>query len=505
MLKKISILILPLIFISLFSFRMQSAYASGGMNGYMTNLLTDIQSLSPTAYQGQQRGFFVGGSMEIPPQGTTIQPFSATLPHLSFNGCGGIDLTMGGFSYLNFKYLVQKLQGILQAAPAFAFEIGLKVLSEQAGGVMNDLEAATDAINDLNLNSCKSMDNIVNVASGAINSGINNLKAKQATSNSQATGGSSWFGSALTSTISSVGSSWNNFVNNAVSQAKQQSQSGTNPLINFGLPTSTPSLLDVASGNVSVAFPNLIPIIRYYAGDVVPVKQTTGQAVSSTTAYEYPCSPDTTTNYSALAKNIVNDGEIWGANINTNDPDGFCSNTQEYTFTPLKQQVRQDVLNIESSVQTDSQVTPQEVALINSSPLPILPFLQVIGLTNSPAEESVLVGPLAKTIAYSIVAQLINETAGIVAQGVNGAQITLKDGTNTAGPTISSSKKLLKHLDMLATSAENEYMKNYKKTIAIYGSFLRMYATYKAIVQNTLSKDKLAAAYSFQKNVAQGY
>jgi hypothetical protein len=33
---------------------------------------------------------------------------------------------------------------------------------------MNDLEAATDAINDLNLNSCKSMDNIVNVASGRL-------------------------------------------------------------------------------------------------------------------------------------------------------------------------------------------------------------------------------------------------------------------------------------------------------------------------------------------------
>ena len=505
--KRIYILILTLIFISLFSFKISSAYASGGMNGYMTNLLTDIQSLSPTAYQGQQRGFFVGGSMEIPPQGTTIQPFSATLPHLSFNGCGGIDLTMGGFSYLNFKYLVQKLQGILQAAPAFAFEIGLKVLSEQAGGVMNDLEAATDAINDLNLNSCKSMDNIVNVASGAINSSINNLKAKQATSNSQATGGSSWFGSALTSTISSVGSSWNSFVSNAASQAKQQSQSGTNPLINFGLPTSTPSLLDVASGNVSTAFPNLIPIMRYYVGDVVPVKQTnpSTQAVSSTTAYEYPCNPESTTNYSALAKNIVNDGDVWGANINTSNPDGFCSNTQEYTFTPLSRQVQQDVLNIVSGIQTDSQITPQDVALINSSPLPILPFLQVIGLSNNPAEESVLVGPLAKTIAYSIVAQLINETAGIVAQGVNGAKITLKDGTNTAGPTISSSKKLLKHLDMLATSAENEYMKNYKKTIAIYGSFLRMYATYKAIVQKTLSKDKLAAAYSFQKNVAQGY
>ena len=249
--------------------------------------------------------------------------------------------------------------------------------------------------------------------------------------------------------------------------------------------------------------------MRYYAGDVVPIKQTNPrtQAVSSTTAYEYPCNPESTDNYSALAKNIVNAGEVWGATINTSNPDGFCSSAQiqQYTFTPLEQQVQQDVLNIVSGIQTNSQITPQEVALIDSSPLPILPFLQVISLSDNPGLETVLVGPLAKTIAYSIVAQLVNETAGIVAQGVNSAKITLKDGTNTAGPTISSSKLLLKHLNLIAFSAENEYLKNYKKTMAIYGDFLSMYRTYKAMVQKTLSRDQLTASYNFQQTVAQGY
>ncbi|MHB1702778.1 MAG: conjugal transfer protein TraH [bacterium] len=503
MFKKI-LLIFIIIFLFLSAFKVSSSYASGGMNGYMTNVLSDIQALSPTAYQGQQRGFFVGGSMEIPPQGTTIQPFSATLPHLSFNGCGGVDLTMGGFSYLNFQYLVQKLQGILQAAPAFAFEIGLKVLSEQAGGVMNDLEAATNAVNDLNLNSCKSMDNIVDTVSGSINSSINNLKAKQSTSNSQATGGSSWFGGALSGIVGSVHSSWNSFVKNATPSAGSGS---ANPLVSFGLPSSTPSMLDLASSDVSTAFPQLIPIMRYYAGDVTAVNGGTTGSVHSIASYIHACNPESTVNYSALAKNIVEVGQVHGANIDTGNPANFCasSNIQQYTFTPLETQVQQDVLNILTAVQSNTQISQQDVNLINASPLPILPFLQVIALSNNPSIINVLTGQLSKTIAYSIVSQLINQTAGMVSQGANDAKLQLKDGTLTAAPTIEANKSLLKHLDMIAISAGNAYMDNYKKTVAIYGNFLQMYQEYQAIVQKTLGKYKLAAAYNFQKTVAQGY
>ncbi|MHB1680673.1 MAG: conjugal transfer protein TraH [bacterium] len=500
--KTLLFFVIVFIFISVFAFKTNSSYASGGMNGYMTNLLSDVQSLAPTAYAGQQRGFFVGGSMEIPPQGTTIQPFSATLPHLSFNGCGGIDLTMGGFSYLNFKYLVQKLQGILQAAPAFAFEIGLKVLSEQAGGVMNDLEAATNAVNDLNLNSCKSMNNIVSVASNTINSSINNLKAKQSTANSQATGGGSWFGGALTGVVNNVKSSWSSFVKNSTSGASQQT-GGSNPLVSFGLPSSTPSMLDLASSDVSTAFPQLIPIMRYYAGDVTAINGV-GTPVHAVAGYIPACNPESTTNYSALAKDIVEEGQVHGANINTSSPSNFCSNVQQYTFTPLKQQVQQDVLNIITSIQTDSQISQQGVDLINSSPLPILPFLQVIALSNNPAVISSLTGPLAKTIAYSIVAQLINETSGMVSQGAGNVKLSLENGTKTNAGILNASKSLLKHLDIIAESANNEYMNNYKKTIAIYGNFLQIYRKYKDIVQKGLNKYQLAASYSFQKTVGQG-
>ena len=88
---------------------------------------SQISNLAPHAYQGQQRGYVMGESMSVRIPQETIAPFSFTPPSLRA-GCGGIDIVTGGFSYLNFQYLVKKLQSILQTAPAFAFQLALGVL-----------------------------------------------------------------------------------------------------------------------------------------------------------------------------------------------------------------------------------------------------------------------------------------------------------------------------------------------------------------------------------------
>lgn len=70
-------------------------------------------------------------------------------------GCGGIDVFLGGFSYLNFEYLVTKLQRIMQAAPAAAFDIALNVLCEPCSKTIKSLEAITNTLNNLQLDECK--------------------------------------------------------------------------------------------------------------------------------------------------------------------------------------------------------------------------------------------------------------------------------------------------------------------------------------------------------------
>ena len=79
---------------------------------------------------------------------------TASPPRLNV-GCGGIDLFLGGFSYLDPEYLVEKFQRIIQAAPAFAFDIAMSPYCQQCKDGMNTLTAITDAINGIQMNACQ--------------------------------------------------------------------------------------------------------------------------------------------------------------------------------------------------------------------------------------------------------------------------------------------------------------------------------------------------------------
>ena len=79
--------------------------------------------------------------------------FSVQAPRFKV-GCGGIDLFMGGFSFLNANYLVQKFQKILQAAPAMAFDMALTTLCEQCANGMKAMENLANRLNNLQMNDC---------------------------------------------------------------------------------------------------------------------------------------------------------------------------------------------------------------------------------------------------------------------------------------------------------------------------------------------------------------
>ena len=79
---------------------------------------------------------------------------------------------LGGFSFLNVDYLVQKLQNILSAAPAAAFDIALKTLAPQVADTIKSLEAITDRLNSnsLQMNDCKAAKALVATAASPFSS-----------------------------------------------------------------------------------------------------------------------------------------------------------------------------------------------------------------------------------------------------------------------------------------------------------------------------------------------
>lgn len=100
-------------------------------------------------------------------------------------GCGGIDAYMGGFSFMNFDYLVKKLQRIMgPAAAAFAFDMALDTLCSQCSKAIKAFEAIVDRLNGLQIDDCQAsrvvattlVDTIKNP--GAMSSEVSNMWAE---------------------------------------------------------------------------------------------------------------------------------------------------------------------------------------------------------------------------------------------------------------------------------------------------------------------------------------
>jgi len=127
---------------------------------------------SPGSFDDQTRGYLTAGGMSGRVDVHNDYLMSLTLPKIKA-GCGGIDMFLGGMSFLDPDYLVQKLESILQAAPAVAFQYLLETLDEKMGNIISKLEAATNYLNSIQVNDCRLANRMVEIAKGDDNmSGI---------------------------------------------------------------------------------------------------------------------------------------------------------------------------------------------------------------------------------------------------------------------------------------------------------------------------------------------
>jgi len=107
----------------------------------------------PSYYDSGQRGYVSFGNLSVRSGFVTDQVVSYQPPRLSI-GCGGIDLFLGGFHFLDFDYLVQQAQNIISAAPYFAFQYALRSISKEAGSIVDIAKSISDLLNQTQYNSC---------------------------------------------------------------------------------------------------------------------------------------------------------------------------------------------------------------------------------------------------------------------------------------------------------------------------------------------------------------
>lgn len=105
------------------------------------------------SFNTQTRGYVSGGSFSGRLNLSNDYLMSVQSPKISA-GCGGIDGFLGGVSFLDEDYLVQKFQNIMQAAPAVAFDMALKTVCKECAETLAKLEAATNYLNGIQINEC---------------------------------------------------------------------------------------------------------------------------------------------------------------------------------------------------------------------------------------------------------------------------------------------------------------------------------------------------------------
>lgn len=132
----------------------------------------NVTYTSPGSFEDQTRGYVTAGGMSGRVDVHDDYLMSLTLPKVKA-GCGGIDMFLGGMSFLDPEYLVEKLETILQAAPAVAFQYLLETLDEKMGNIISKMEAATNYLNSIQVNDCRLANRMVQIARGDDNmSGI---------------------------------------------------------------------------------------------------------------------------------------------------------------------------------------------------------------------------------------------------------------------------------------------------------------------------------------------
>jgi len=127
-------------------------FSFGGIDRFLNDAIIELEN--PQVIKTQERGYFWGGGIRIRTPNMTVTPFVIKMPRLDA-GCSGLDLVFGGFSFLNFEYLVQFLERTLQAAPAFAFSMALNALCDSCESILMKLNNLANQINSMSFSSCQ--------------------------------------------------------------------------------------------------------------------------------------------------------------------------------------------------------------------------------------------------------------------------------------------------------------------------------------------------------------
>ncbi|MBA3006976.1 MAG: conjugal transfer protein TraH [Proteobacteria bacterium] len=352
--------------------------------GWVDDWLQQSNSTQSGYFEGQQRGYYSAGSFSGRWKSTADYPVTLEMPKVK-SGCGGIDVFMGGFSFMDSDYLVDKLQAILSNAAGVAFDLGLKTLCEQCSNTIKNFEALSDALNQMQIDECAAAKTMVGIVAdkdgfhsgeemkerlgtavkeNKLVSGVSEMWT-DLTAEEQANGGAVTSGD-----VGGVTSGCNTDV-------RDMFLTGNSMLANVGSKMSIPG--------------SHIDLIRGLVGDL----KLSGAADAYKISYMPPCSE----NNADSIKSIAN-GDIY-----IKSSTGQCSQVTDGN-RDMGAYVRTQLTSIADKIRTKGAYTATELAFMDSNPLSPLPILKSAVGTNT---DGATISGLADITATAYSLQMISD------------------------------------------------------------------------------------------------
>lgn len=352
--------------------------------GWVDDWMTQSTGSSPGYFEGQQRGYYSGGSFSGRWPSTADYPVTIEAPRVK-SGCGGIDVFMGGFSFMNTDYLVNKLQSILTNAPAVAFDLGLKTLCEQCSNSIKNFEALADNLNSMQLSECGAAKELVGVVmdeNGFHSSEVMQEKVGTAIKENKLVSGASEMWDILTKADRAN--------NNQIKPADVAAiTSGCNAEIKNVFLTGN-SMLENVGAKMSIP-PAHLDLIRGLIGDL----KLEGPAAAYKVSYMPPCSennPDTI--------NTFTSGSVYRKNTA-----GVCSQITD-TNRDLVAHFNTNLSGIAVKLRNKTALTVSEQTFLDTNPLSALPILKTAVATNT---EDAVIGGLSNITAQAFTLQMFSD------------------------------------------------------------------------------------------------
>ena len=136
-------------------FLLYAAVCQAGLESEMQGLFNTMTNVTEGGYhKGMGRGVVSGPSVAMRSNRVRTDIFNFVPPSLNA-GCGGIDMFLGSFSFIDADHFINLMQAVATNAAGYAFKLALSTMCPTCEGAITSLQRAMQKLNGLAGDSCR--------------------------------------------------------------------------------------------------------------------------------------------------------------------------------------------------------------------------------------------------------------------------------------------------------------------------------------------------------------